>query len=47
MATQQGYAPVDPGVAGLDGGRVRLTSAQLDDLDSRIDPGDRDVKRRR
>jgi FAD/FMN-containing dehydrogenase len=37
MATQQGYAPVDPGVAGLDGGRVRLTSAQLDDLDSRID----------
>ena len=37
MATQQGYAPADPGVAGLDGGRVRLTSTQLDDLDSRID----------
>jgi len=37
MATQHGYAPVDPGIAGLDGGRVKLTSEQLDDLDSCIE----------
>jgi FAD/FMN-containing dehydrogenase len=37
MTTQHGYAPVSPGIAGLEIGRVRLTSEQLDDLDSRID----------
>jgi FAD/FMN-containing dehydrogenase len=37
MATQHGYAPVEPGIAGLEGGRVKLTSEELGDLDSRID----------
>jgi FAD/FMN-containing dehydrogenase len=37
MATQHGYAAIDPGIAGLEGGRVRLTSEQLDDLDSRLE----------
>ena len=37
MATQYGYAAAEPGLAGLDGGRVRLTAEQLDHLDSRLD----------
>ncbi len=37
MTTQHGYAPADPGIAGLDGGRVKLTSDQLDDLESRVE----------
>jgi FAD/FMN-containing dehydrogenase len=37
MATQHGYTAVDPGISALDGGRVRLSSAQLDELDSRIE----------
>ena len=31
------YSPVDPGVVGLDGDRVRLTSRQLRDLESRLE----------
>ncbi|HEU0248363.1 MAG TPA: FAD-binding oxidoreductase [Gaiellaceae bacterium] len=31
------YAPIDPGMVGLDGDRVRLASQQLDELESRID----------
>ena len=37
MTTQHAYATVDPGVAGLEGGHVKLTSEQLDGLASRID----------
>ncbi len=37
MATQYGYAALDPGVAGLDGERVRLTATQLDALEARLD----------
>ena len=37
MITPHAYAPVDPGMAGLDGDRVRLTSKQLDDLESRLE----------
>ena len=37
MATQYGYVAVDPGVAGLEGGHVRLTAEELDDLDSRLE----------
>jgi FAD/FMN-containing dehydrogenase len=37
MPTQQGTAAVDPGIAGVDGGYVRLGSGQLVALESRID----------
>lgn len=36
---QHGYASVVPGIAGLDGGHVRLSSEQLEQLGSRIDGG--------
>jgi hypothetical protein len=34
---QHGYASVVPGIAGLDGGHVRLSSEELEALDARID----------
>jgi len=34
---QHGYASVAPGIAGLDGGHVRMSSEQLDDLGARIE----------
>jgi FAD/FMN-containing dehydrogenase len=34
---QRGYASVVPGIAGLDGGHVRLSSEELEALDARID----------
>ena len=37
MTTQHRDAPVDLGIAGLEGGRVNLASEQLDDLDSRVE----------
>jgi FAD/FMN-containing dehydrogenase len=37
MATQHAYTAVHPGVAGRDGGLIKLTARQLDDLDSRIE----------
>ena len=37
MATQHGYAALDPGVAGLEGGRVRLPSDQLRELESKLE----------
>ena len=37
MATQHGYAALDPGVAGLEGERVRLPSDRLRALESRLE----------
>jgi FAD binding domain-containing protein/berberine-like enzyme len=36
VATQQAYAAAEPGIAGLEGGRVRLGAKQLEGLDSRL-----------